>query len=199
MIRAMDPRLSDLANHPGFPDEVRLDYVQCVNRAIDHVIRNLDGSLHPEEVARAAGFSPFHIHRVFKSLVGETLDQFVKRQRQQLERARDARVRHAFMILLRLPAEVQPVFEERVRAAFPDRAHRILNAVRDMRGGAMNHSNFGERMSGSGPRWEATQRLSEIQCTRLGLRETRDMPYPDQIRTLLPGAMTAPVQPSLFD
>ncbi len=85
MIVAMDPRLSDLANQPGFPDEVRLDYVQCVNRAIDHVIRNLDGSLHLDEVARAAGFSPFHFHRVFKSLVGETLAQFVKRQR--LERA----------------------------------------------------------------------------------------------------------------
>jgi AraC family transcriptional regulator len=37
------------------------------------------------EVANAAGFSPFHFHRVFKALLGETLNQFVKRQR--LERA----------------------------------------------------------------------------------------------------------------
>ncbi len=62
-----------------------MDYVQRVNRAIDHVIRNLGGSLTLEEIARAAGFSPFHFHRVFKSIVGETLAQFVKRQR--LERA----------------------------------------------------------------------------------------------------------------
>ena len=81
----MDRGLSDLANRGGSPDEVRVDYVQCVNRAIDHVVRNLDGSLHLDEIARAAGFSPFHFHRVFKSLVGETLAQFVKRQR--LERA----------------------------------------------------------------------------------------------------------------
>ncbi len=85
MIVTMDPDLSDLANHHGFLDEVPVDYVQCVNRAIDHVVRNLDGSPHLDEIARAAGFSPFHFHRVFKSLVGETVAQFVKRQR--LERA----------------------------------------------------------------------------------------------------------------
>jgi AraC family transcriptional regulator len=38
-----------------------------------------------ETVSEVAGFSPFHFHRVFKGLVGETLNQFVKRLR--LERA----------------------------------------------------------------------------------------------------------------
>lgn len=85
MTVAMDPGLSDLANHPGFPDEVRGDYVQRVNRAIDHVISHLDGALRLDDIAGAAGFSPFHFHRVFKSLVGETVAEFVKRQR--LERA----------------------------------------------------------------------------------------------------------------
>jgi AraC family transcriptional regulator len=62
-----------------------VDYVERVNRAIDHIVRNLDGAPSLDEVARAAGFSPWHFHRVFKSLIGETLGQFVKRQR--LERA----------------------------------------------------------------------------------------------------------------
>ena len=62
-----------------------MDYVQCVNRAIDHVTSNLGGSLRLDEIARVAGFSSFHFHRVFKALTGETLGQFVKRQR--LERA----------------------------------------------------------------------------------------------------------------
>lgn len=61
------------------------DYVERVNRAIDYVVGNLDGDLSLDAVARAACFSPFHFHRVFKSLLGETLGQFVKRQR--LERA----------------------------------------------------------------------------------------------------------------
>ncbi|MEO8189547.1 MAG: AraC family transcriptional regulator [Acidobacteriota bacterium] len=64
---------------------VSMDYVERVNRAIDHIVRNLAEPLRLEEVSEAACFSPFHFHRVFKALVGETLNQFVKRQR--LERA----------------------------------------------------------------------------------------------------------------
>jgi AraC family transcriptional regulator len=64
---------------------VPADYVERVNRAIDHVVSNLAHTLTLEEVSKAAGFSPFHFHRVFKAFLGETLGQFVKRQR--LERA----------------------------------------------------------------------------------------------------------------
>ena len=62
-----------------------MDYVERVNRAIDHIIRNLAQPLKLEVVSAAACFSPFHFHRIFKALLGETLNQFVKRQR--LERA----------------------------------------------------------------------------------------------------------------
>jgi AraC family transcriptional regulator len=61
------------------------DYLERVNRAIDHVVKNLCEPLRLEDVARAAYFSPFHFHRVFHSVVGDTLGQFVKRLR--LERA----------------------------------------------------------------------------------------------------------------
>lgn len=67
------------------PDLAKLDYVDRVNRAIDHVTRNLAEPLHLEDVARVAAFSSFHFHRIFRALVGETLAQFVKRVR--LERA----------------------------------------------------------------------------------------------------------------
>jgi AraC family transcriptional regulator len=62
-----------------------LDYVARVNRAIDYILENLERPLRLEEVARSACFSPFHFHRVFHSILGETLGQFVKRVR--LERA----------------------------------------------------------------------------------------------------------------
>ena len=62
-----------------------MDYTLRVNRAIDHIVRNLARPLRLQEVSEAACFSPFHFHRVFKALLGETLNQFVKRQR--LERA----------------------------------------------------------------------------------------------------------------
>lgn len=62
-----------------------VDYVDRVNRAVDYVMRNLDQPLRLEEVARAACFSSYHFHRIFRSLMGETLASFVKRVR--LERA----------------------------------------------------------------------------------------------------------------
>lgn len=60
-------------------------YVERVNRAIDHIVRHLASPLSLADVAAAACFSPFHFHRVFKALMGETLHDFIKRQR--LERA----------------------------------------------------------------------------------------------------------------
>lgn len=74
-----------MRNDAKRPEPAPSAYVQAVNRAIDHVLAHLDRPLPLEEVARAAGFSAFHFHRIFRSLVGETLAQFVKRLR--LERA----------------------------------------------------------------------------------------------------------------
>ena len=71
--------MADLANPANF------DYVARVNRAVDYVTAHLDQPLRLEEVARAACFSPYHFHRIFRALMGETLASFVKRVR--LERA----------------------------------------------------------------------------------------------------------------
>lgn len=60
-------------------------YLERVHRALDCVRADLARPIRLEDVARAAGFSPFHFHRVFKALMGETLHQFVQRVR--LERA----------------------------------------------------------------------------------------------------------------
>jgi AraC family transcriptional regulator len=62
-----------------------VDYVDRVNRAVDYITRNLDQPLRLDEVARAACFSTYHFHRIFRSLMGETLAAFVKRVR--LERS----------------------------------------------------------------------------------------------------------------
>ncbi|MCZ6598315.1 MAG: PA0069 family radical SAM protein [Planctomycetota bacterium] len=86
-----------------------------------------------------------------------------------LERAAAAGAERAFLILLRLPAEVLPVFRERLVEAFPERASKVFSALREMRGGRLDASAYGERMRGHGPRWEAIRRLFEIHCDRLGL------------------------------
>src|SRR5262245_56157870 len=50
-----------------------------------------------------------------------------------LTRARDAGAEHAFLTMLRLPAEVRPVFRERLAAAYPQRAAKVWSQIRDVR------------------------------------------------------------------
>jgi DNA repair photolyase len=88
-----------------------------------------------------------------------------------LERARDAGATRAFHIMLRLSNEVREVFTERLTAAYPDRAQKVLNGVRAVRGGALNDARFGKRMTGSGPRWEAIRYLFDSTCRRLGYEQ----------------------------
>lgn len=61
------------------------DYVRRILRVLVHIQQHLDEPLPLERLAEVAGFSPFHFHRVFAGMLGETLKQHVKRLR--LERA----------------------------------------------------------------------------------------------------------------
>ena len=88
-----------------------------------------------------------------------------------LSRAHAAGARSAFLTLLRLPAEVLPVFEERLEEAFPDRAARVWSNLEQARGGKRNEYRFGARMEGVGPRWAAIENLFEIECRRLGINQ----------------------------
>jgi AraC family transcriptional regulator len=65
--------------------ESRDTYLLRINRVIDHVRDHLAEPLSLASLARVAHFSPFHFHRVFRSLVGEPVHTFVRRLR--LERA----------------------------------------------------------------------------------------------------------------
>ena len=58
-----------------------MSYAERVNLAIDHVVGHLGDPLRLADVARAARLSPFHFHRVFQVLMGQTLAEFVKRLR----------------------------------------------------------------------------------------------------------------------
>ena len=63
----------------------RLEYVRRVNRVIDHVRDHLGEDLSLAALARLAAFSPFHFHRVFRAVTGETVFGFIQRLR--IERA----------------------------------------------------------------------------------------------------------------
>ena len=93
-----------------------------------------------------------------------------------LARAAEAGARHAFCVLLRLPAEVEDVFLARLAQALPERARRVQAAIRELRGGRLNESRFGRRTRGIGPRWAALEDLFALQCRRLGLDAERHAP-----------------------
>lgn len=70
---------------PDAPSGLRAEYAARFNRVVDHVQAHLGEPMDLETLARVACFSPFHFHRLFRSWMGETLQQFIQRLR--LERA----------------------------------------------------------------------------------------------------------------
>ena len=92
---------------------------------------------------------------------------------QILERAREAGAQRAFMVLLRLPAEVRPVFLERLQEAAPLRAGKVVSALSQARGGMLYDPRFGQRMRGQGPRWAAIEALFGAHHRRLGFSSDR--------------------------
>jgi DNA repair photolyase len=90
-----------------------------------------------------------------------------------LEAAREAGAQSAFGIVLRLPWEVNPLFQQWLGRTVPDRAARIMARVREMRGGKDNDSRFGTRMTGEGVWAELVRQRLNKACVRLGYRQQR--------------------------
>jgi len=59
----------------------RDEYARRVDRVIDHIREHLADELPLTALARVAAFSPFHFHRVFRGVTGETVAGFVHRLR----------------------------------------------------------------------------------------------------------------------
>lgn len=95
---------------------------------------------------------------------------------QLLKRARDAGAAHAFITMLRLPGNVAPYFEARLREMLPTKAERVLSRIREARGGKLNASEFGERMRGQGIYWQMIERSFRLHCARLGLNQNDPKP-----------------------
>jgi DNA repair photolyase len=75
----------------------------------------------------------------------------------------------AGFVPVRLPWAVAPLFENWVERHFPDRKEKVLNRIREMRGGKLNDPNFGSRMRGEGIFAEQIEQMFHIACRRAGL------------------------------
>lgn len=76
--------------------KTRLDYGRRVALVIDHIADNLDGDLSLERLSGIACFSPYHFHRIYRSIAGETVADTVRRLR--LHRAAGELARSAYPI-----------------------------------------------------------------------------------------------------
>jgi AraC family transcriptional regulator len=56
-------------------------YADRVERVIDHVADHLDDLLGVEKLAEVACFSPYHFHRIYRAVTGETVGDTVRRLR----------------------------------------------------------------------------------------------------------------------
>lgn len=88
-----------------------------------------------------------------------------------LEAAAQAGARAASWIMLRLPLEVETLFEDWLAEHYPDRRARILGHLRDMHGGKVYDSGFGHRMRGKGPYAEIIAHRFKVATRRLGLSD----------------------------
>ncbi|HEY0414208.1 MAG TPA: PA0069 family radical SAM protein [Allosphingosinicella sp.] len=90
-----------------------------------------------------------------------------------VEAAAAAGASGTFFLPVRLPHEVAPLFRAWLDEHFPDRADKVMNIIRAMRGGKDNDPNWFTRMQGSGP-WAELMRIRfEVAVRKHGLNKEK--------------------------
>ncbi|MDB5359622.1 MAG: radical protein [Rhodospirillales bacterium] len=92
-----------------------------------------------------------------------------------LEASKAAGASSAGYVVLRLPLEIKDLFAEWLEAQVPLRAKHVLTLIRDIRDGRLNHSEFGQRMKGSGAYADLLGQRFRLAQKRIGLNMTREL------------------------
>jgi DNA repair photolyase len=92
---------------------------------------------------------------------------------QVLDAAWTAGARTAFYTVLRLPWELNPLFQEWLQQHYPQRAERVMARVREMRGGKDYDSDFATRMKGHGVWAQLIRTRFDKATQRLGFNRQR--------------------------
>ena len=57
------------------------DYIKRINNIFIFIDENLDQQLNLETIANIGFYSPFHLHRIFKAITNETINEYITRKR----------------------------------------------------------------------------------------------------------------------
>lgn len=79
----------------------------------------------------------------------------------------------ASYVMVRLPLEVESLFQEWLHAHYPHKADRVMNRIRDLHGGRTSSSEFGIRMRGSGSYAKMIRSRFETATRKYGLDQPR--------------------------
>src|ERR1700734_2699658 len=66
--------------------------------------------------------------------------------------------------IVRLNGSISEIFDDWLHKAYPDRAEKVLNMIKDCHGGQLNDSRFGTRMSGEGNIAASIHQLFKMAC-----------------------------------
>ena len=88
-----------------------------------------------------------------------------------LELAAEAGATRAGYVMLRLPYGVKDLFESWLERHFPDRKEKVLNRLRNLRGGKLYDARYGIRGRGEGPFAEQVAQMFEVACRKAGLNQ----------------------------
>ncbi|WP_201261955.1 helix-turn-helix domain-containing protein [Metasolibacillus fluoroglycofenilyticus] len=61
--------------------EIIVNYEFSLNMVIDYIEEHLHESLEIEQIARHVGFSKFHLHRIFKMVIGMSISDYIRMRR----------------------------------------------------------------------------------------------------------------------
>ncbi len=61
--------------------KLKQKYIARINKVIDYIEDRLTEPLSLEQIGEISEFSPYHFHRIFKAIIGETLNSFIQRLR----------------------------------------------------------------------------------------------------------------------
>ncbi|WJY18483.1 PA0069 family radical SAM protein [Alteriqipengyuania flavescens] len=106
------------------------------------------------------------VHCSVSPIIPAVTDEFME---DIVARAAEAGARSAGWIPLRLPHEVAPLFREWLDVHFPDRKDKVMNIVRDMRGGRDNDPGFFTRFRPQGVWADLFRRRFALALKRAGL------------------------------
>ncbi|MDR2948760.1 MAG: AraC family transcriptional regulator [Prevotella sp.] len=62
-------------------NDTYLEYIKRINNVLYFIEDNLDGDLSLKTLSQIAAFSQFHFHRIFSTIVGESLNDYIVRKR----------------------------------------------------------------------------------------------------------------------